>query len=101
MGWRTIPYPPSPYTLSEGTRYPIPLPPIPYPRQPDRVVDGTILMGATLRTLTGSSYDPEGSQDENPEGQSENPERVRTPPDLPTVRQAGRQAGGLEIRFLP
>ena len=30
----------------------------------------------TLRTLTGSSYDPEGSQDENPEGQGENPERV-------------------------
>ena len=46
----------------------------------------------TLRTLTlqtlmgpqgedpewaGSSYDPEGSQDENPEGQSENPERAK------------------------
>jgi ParB family chromosome partitioning protein len=31
----------------------------------------------TLRTLTGSSLDPEGSRDENPEGQSENPERVK------------------------
>ena len=30
IGGETIPYPPAPYTLSGGMRYPVPLPPIPY-----------------------------------------------------------------------
>ena len=48
-----------------------------------------------VRTLTGPSLDPEGSRDENPEGQGEDPERAESREPASAIRRIEQVLGCL------